>query len=207
MMNVNSFLRCRTPDEWLERAAREIPTLLIDHANCEKKAASTAINLMYRYVDKPDMLIQLSKLAREELRHFEQVLGVMAERGVVNTHLSPSRYAGALREDVRTSEPGRLIDILVNGAIIEARSCERFERLTEVLDDELSGFYRSLMKSESRHFGVYLALARHFGGEEGGEVIDERIEHFARRDALLMTSPDADFRFHSGVPMVNDSSE
>ncbi|MDA0788873.1 MAG: tRNA-(ms[2]io[6]A)-hydroxylase [Proteobacteria bacterium] len=206
MMNVNSFLHCGTPDAWLERAAGEIQTLLIDHANCEKKAASTAINLMYRYVDKPDMLVQLSKLAREELRHFEQVLGVMADRGVGNVHLSPSRYASALRREVRTSEPGRLVDILINGAIIEARSCERFERLSKVLDADLAAFYSSLMKSESRHFGVYLDLARDLSDDDGNRF-EERVAHFLALDAALMTSPDPDFRFHSGVPMSNDSSE
>ena len=73
-MNVNSFLFCSTPVEWLAKVPEEIPPLLIDHANCEKKAASTALNLISRYVDKTELILRLSKLAREELRHFEQVL-------------------------------------------------------------------------------------------------------------------------------------
>ena len=149
-MNVNSFLKCETPQSWLDQVASALPTLLVDHANCEKKAASTALNLMYRYVDKPDMMLRLSKLAREELRHFEQVLAIMRKRGIDYMHLSPSRYAGGLREGVRKQEPGRLLDILLVSAIIEARSCERFEKLVPVLDEDLADFYASLLKSEAQ---------------------------------------------------------
>ena len=137
-----------TPDAWLQRASTDLPTLLIDHANCEKKAASTALNLMYRYVEYPVLLQALSKLAREELRHFEQVLGVMAEREIVYEQMTSARYAGEMRGLVQTHEPNRLIDLLVMSAVIEARSCERFGRLCEVLDSGLAAFYGSLLNSE-----------------------------------------------------------
>ena len=157
---IRIFLACETPDSWIDCALKNQDILLIDHAHCEKKAASTAMTLMFRYVDRPELLRKMSRLAREELIHFEQVLAIMEERGVVYDHLSPSRYASGMRELVRTSEPGRLVDTLIVGAFIEARSCERFAKLAPFLDGELCKFYRSLLKSEGRHYQDYLGLAR-----------------------------------------------
>ncbi len=174
-----------------------LPMLLMDHANCEKKAASTALNLMYRYVEHPSLLMRLSKLAREELRHFEQVLAIMNERGIQYEQVSSARYAGELRALVRHGEPGRLIDLLIVSAIVEARSCERFSALIGVVDAELSDFYRSLLKSESRHFRVYLDFARELSE---GAPIDDRIDLFLEKDRELIESSDTQFRFHSGVP-------
>lgn len=196
-MNVNTFLRCQTPDSWLEKAVSELPILLIDHANCEKKAASTALNLMYRHVDQTEMILRLSKLAREELRHFEQVVAILKERNISYAQISSARYAGELRKSVRSHEPARLIDILIVSAIVEARSCERFSRLIDVLDEELAEFYASLLKSEARHFKVYLQLAEQIS--EGADIQD-RIDHFLAEDERLITSPDSEFRFHSGSP-------
>ena len=144
LMNINNFLYCSTPDSWLNAATQNIPTLLIDHANCEKKAASTALNLMYRYVERPELLLRLSKLAREELRHFEQVVTLMKELNLEYCQLSSSRYAGELRKSVRTHEPARLLDTLIISAIVEARSCERFASLAPLLEGELSKFYSEL---------------------------------------------------------------
>ena len=202
-MSVHSFLRCPTPHEWLERAPGSLPELLIDHANCEKKAASTALNLIYRYVDKPEMMSRLSKLAREELRHFEQVLGLMESRKVTYRHLSPSRYAGALRKHIRQEEPGRLVDILIVSAIIEARSCERFEKLMDVLDEDMAAFHGSLLQSEARHFKVYLEFANRYTDVP----IDDRVAVFLAAEEQLINSPDENFRFHSGVPISNELSE
>src|SRR3990167_6791777 len=107
---------------------------------------------MYRYVDRPQLLHKMSRLAREELRHFEQVLAILQRRGITYTHLTSSRYAAELRQAVRTHEPGRLVDTLIVGAFIEARSCERFAKLAPHLDAELGDFYNTLLKSETRHF-------------------------------------------------------
>jgi len=203
-MNVNSFLRCKTPDLWLEQAQANLSVLLIDHANCEKKAASTALNLMYRHVDQTDLILKLSKLAREELRHFEQVVALLKDRNITYTQLSSSRYAGELRSGARTHEPARLIDVLIISAIVEARSCERFARLVEVLDDELAAFYQSLLKSEARHFQVYLNQAEKVAG---GDIIQDRIDFFLAADERLILMPDPDFRFHSGVPVPGQGSE
>jgi len=200
LAEIKGFLGCETPHEWLQLAARPeaLELLLTDHAHCEKKAASTAMTLMFRYVDRSDLLNKMSRLAREELIHFEQVLGIMESRGLSYGHLSPARYAAGMRKDVRTSEPGRLVDVLIIGAFIEARSCERFAALAPDLDDELAKFYRSLLKSEGRHYQDYLGLAEAYAGEP----IDERVEHFRRLEADLILAEDDEFRFHSGKPSV-----
>ena len=198
---VLDFLNTPTPREWVDAACDHIEELLIDHANCEKKAASTALALMYRYVDQPDLLRSMSKLAREELRHFEQVLDVMDEQGVSYRHLSPSRYAQNLHQLVRKQEPERLVDQLILGAVVEARSCERFQQLTTVLPATVADLYRQLQNSEARHFRSYLELAQHISRNRlGDDQVDERVGCFLVRDAELVTAPDAQFRFHSGVP-------
>ncbi|WP_299235856.1 tRNA-(ms[2]io[6]A)-hydroxylase [uncultured Halomonas sp.] len=191
-----AFLGCRTPDAWVAWALENPELLLIDHAQCEKKAASTAMSLLYRYVDQPLLLTKMSQLAREELLHFEQVVKLMETRGITYRHLSASRYAEGLRRHVRANDPERLFDILIIGALIEARSCERFARLIPHLDAELAKFYRTLVKSEGRHYEDYLMLARHLSDAP----VDARIAFFAEREAELIQEPDTAFRFHSGVP-------
>ncbi len=195
--HILEFLACPTPRAWVVWALQNQDVLLVDHANCEKKAASTALNLMYRYVDHHDLLNKLSRLAREELRHFEQVIALMKRRGVDYPQLAASRYAGGLRQQVRSAEPGRLVDTLLVGAIIEARSCERFAALAPELDEELRDFYLSLLKSESRHFMDYLKLARDISSQE---EVDERLAVLLEVERDLIESPDSEFRFHSGVP-------
>lgn len=194
--HINRFLLCETPDQWIQTALKNQPLLLLDHANCEKKAASTAINLMFRYVGDFDMMHKMSRLAREELRHYEQVMQIMEKRGVAYEQITPGRYAGELRKPVRTHEPGRYIDTLIIGAIIEARSCERFAKLAPFLDDELKEFYLSLLKSESRHYEDYLKLAKR--AAEGKDISD-RIQLFLSVERELIQSKDDEFRFHSGV--------
>lgn len=193
---ITDFLLCRTPSAWIERAMQEQETLLVDHANCEKKAASTALGLMYRHTDKYDLLQKLSRLAREELRHFEQVAAIMKKRGVPYVHVTASRYAAALHEHVPKRDPEKLVDTLILGAIIEARSCERFAALAPQLDPVLQKFYLSLLQSESRHFMDYLTLARRYAAQS----IDERVQFFLQRERELIESADTEFRFHSGVP-------
>ena len=192
---IHAFLPCHTPDRWIENALENPSLMLIDHANCEKKAASTAISLINRYTDNFELLNKMSRLAREEMRHFEQVIAIIKRRGIEYTYVSASRYAAGLRELARKDDPGKLIDVLVIGAFIEARSCERFARLAPHLDKELAQFYGSLLKSEGRHYQDYLGLAKKAAG---GESIDDRIALFAERERELVETPDAEFRFHSG---------
>lgn len=193
---IHEFLLCPTPDAWVQAALAEPEMLLVDHANCEKKAAGTALNLMFRYLDDFELLNKMSRLAREELRHFEQVLAIMEKRGIDYPHIGASRYAAGLREQVRSNEPGRLVDTLICGAIIEARSCERFACIAPHLDDELKKFYQSLLKSEARHFRDYLALA----GKAASEDIQPRVQKLLEVERELVEGGDGEFRFHSGVP-------
>lgn len=198
LVRIQNFLYCETPDAWIETA--KLPDnqalLLLDHANCEKKAASTAINLMYRYVGDFEMMHKMSRLAREELRHYEQVMQIMQKRGVAYEQITPCRYASELRKPVRTHEPARFVDTLIVGAIIEARSCERFAKLAPFLDDELRDFYLSLLKSEARHYEDYLHLAKKVSGSE---EVEKRLKVFLELEKTLIESADTEFRFHSGV--------
>lgn len=195
---ITDFLLCRTPKAWIDRALQEPEILLIDHANCEKKAASTALNLMYRYTDHLDVLNKMSRLAREELRHFEQVIAIMKKRGIEYVYVSAARYASGLHQHVAKHEPQKMVDTLIVGAIIEARSCERFAAIAPHLDEVLAKFYTSLLKSESRHFEDYLALAQKFSDQP----IGERVQFFLEKERELIESADPEFRFHSGVPLA-----
>lgn len=194
---VKAFLLCDTPKAWLLHAREQVELLLIDHAHCEKKAASTGLSMIYRYHDKPDLLKMLSQLVREEMLHFEQVLELIEKRGWEYSHLSASTYAASLHELASKQEPQRLIDSLIIGAIIEARSCERFYVLSEYVDETLAQYYRFLLKSESRHFEDYLYLARLYAKDD----IDARIQEFLVREKQLIENSDPLFRFHSGVPV------
>jgi tRNA-(ms[2]io[6]A)-hydroxylase len=194
LQEIHNFLPCPTPQQWIDNALANQDLMLIDHAHCEKKAASTALSLMYRYVDNTDLLNKMSRLAREELRHFEQVLAIMKKRGVDYCHLTPARYAAGLRQEVRSEDPGRLVDVLIVGAIIEARSCERFAALAPFLDKKLADFYASLLKSEARHYQDYLTLAE----QAAGGPIEARVGEFLALEKALIEEPDTEFRFHSG---------
>lgn len=195
--DVLAFLGCRTPKLWLTAALADLPTIIQDHANCEKKAAGTAMNLIFRYMSHTELQLKLAQLIREEMLHYEQVMGLMAERGQVWQHIPAGRYAAGMLKHKRTFEPAAMVDVLIIGAFIEARSCERFAALADVVDDErLAKYYRYLLKSESRHFEDYLALARSISEED----ITDRVNFFRDVENDLITTPDNELRFHSGVP-------
>jgi tRNA-(ms[2]io[6]A)-hydroxylase len=191
-------LRAATDERWFETACERWRELLIDHANCEKKAASTALSLMFTYADDVDLSSRLSRLAREELRHFEQVQKYMLTVGVPYQRLTPSRYAEGLRRAVRRDEPGRKLDLLLCATLIEARSCERFVGLVPRLHEPLASFYRGLAESESRHQSLYLWMAER---RSDPVELEQRLAAFADIEAELATSPDSQFRFHSGTPV------
>ena len=201
LQEIEDFLPCNTPQLWIDNALANPELLFIDHANCEKKAASTALSMMYRYVQFPDLLKKMSSLAREELRHFEQVLELMAEQGVVYEQINSARYAQGLHQHVSKSEPRRLVDLLICGAVVEARSCERFAGLAAVLPEDIGALYSSLLNSEARHFQDYLHMARQANEQAGGsDDFTARVDEFLAVDAQLVSSDDAQFRFHSGKP-------
>lgn len=143
-----------------------------------------------------ELIDKMVLLIKEELHHFYQVLEIMTERGIKYESITPSRYAKGLIRHVKTHEPETLIDKLICGAYIEARSCERFAKLAPHLDDELNKFYVSLLRSEARHYQDYLLLAEQIAGED----INEKIEMFGKVEAELIQNEDYDFKFHSGRP-------
>ena len=197
--SIVAFLDAPTPDAWVEAAVDRVPEMLLDHANCELKAASTALGFLYRYPERTALAQRMSRLAREELRHFEQVRAIMDEMDVTFERLTASRYAGALRDAVRDAEPEKLLDLLLVGALIEARSCERFARVAPLLPERLGRFYGGLLASEARHFLHYLAFAESECGVERS-ALDCRLEELKAIESELINSPDSEFRFHSGIP-------
>lgn len=143
-----------------------------------------------------DMIDKMVLLIKEELHHFYQVLEIIEEQGLVYSPITASRYAKGMIKHVRTFEPEALIDKLIIGAFIEARSCERFAKLAPHLDEPLQKFYISLLRSEARHYQDYLELAEQIADED----ISERVVHFSKVEAELIISEDTEFRFHSGSP-------
>lgn len=199
--HIHEFLGCKTPAAWLAAALADLPTIIQDHANCEKKAAGTAMNLIFRYEKHEDLQLKLAQLIREEMLHYEQVVSIMNERGQAFKYLPAGRYAKGMLKHKRTFEPEALIDVLIIGAFIEARSCERFAALAQVIEDErLARYYRYLLKSESRHYEDYLTLA-HSLTDKSKEEVNERVAFFKEVEAELISSPDTELRFHSGVPV------
>lgn len=146
-----------------------------------------------------DLIDKMVLLIKEELHHFYQVLEIMVDRDIPFDGITAGRYAKGMMKHVTTYEPNALIDKLIIGAYIEARSCERFAKLAPHLDDDLNKFYVSLLRSEARHYQDYLALAQQVAGEKID--ISERVAHFGNVEAELIMSPDQDFKFHSGLPV------
>jgi tRNA-(ms[2]io[6]A)-hydroxylase len=199
---AHPLLRVPTPGAWIEQACAAPDVLMIDHANCEKKAASTALALMFAYAEDLELTGKMSRLAREELRHYEQVARLMSSVGVALRRLAPGRYAQRLRRLVARSEPQREVDLMICGAFIEARSCERFAALAPAIGAPWSGLFLGLHNAEARHYKVYLDLARR-AAKRAEVKLQQRLEEFAALEAELITLPDPVFRFHSGPPAVS----
>jgi tRNA-(ms[2]io[6]A)-hydroxylase len=196
-----ALLRTPTPAPWITAAKSRWQELLLDHANCEKKAASTALSLIFTYAADAGLTHALSRLAREELRHFEQVQRLLTKLQVPYRKMKPGRYAETLRRAVRTREPERRMDLLICGALIEARSCERFAALAPWLDEPLATFYAGLAQAEARHFTLYLHLAEGSRHDQVLADVARRCRELADIEAELITTADPEFRFHSGVPV------
>jgi tRNA 2-(methylsulfanyl)-N6-isopentenyladenosine37 hydroxylase len=198
-MSAHPLLLAPTPASWIEQARIATDVLLIDHANCEKKAASTALALMFAHAEDLRLTEQMARLAREELRHYEQVVKLLRRLEIEPKRLAPGRYAERLRRLVAQSEPKREVDLMICGAFIEARSCERFAALSPALGGPAAELFAGLHAAEARHFEMYLGLARRAAARAGVDAA-ARIDAFAALEAELITSRDPTFRFHSGVP-------
>ena len=189
-----SILRSPTPPAWVEDAVANVPELILDHANCEKKAASTALALMFAYPEDHALVLGLSRLAREELRHYERVVRAMAALRVPFARQRPGRYAQELRALLASSEPARKLDLLLCGALIEARSAERFALLAPRLPAPLGALYESLAVSEARHFELYVGFAQACAPQQWRR----RLTQLAAHESQLATGADHLLRFHSG---------
>lgn len=189
-------LASETDAAWLPRACAALDEVLLDHAHCEKKAAGAAIKLLFSYPHHRFLQEPIASLAREELEHFQQVLALLDRRGVRYATMKPSPYGMALHALVRRDEPDRLLDVLLISALIEARSCERFQILAEgVTDPALAALYGSLLASEARHHGLYHELT---GELVPRAVRDARLSELARAEAEIVARPCDWVRLHAG---------
>lgn len=190
-------LRSATPPEWVRQVEDHLEEVLIDHAHCEKKAAGTAMNLIFAFVDETDFVGPLSEIVQEELEHYRQVLDILARRGIRFRRLHPSNYGRRLTELARPHEPDRTVDRLLVAALIEARSCERFAVLRDHLHDrELARFYGDLFESEARHHSTYVKFAKRFAT---ADAVHERLADLAELESRILAEPDAVVRVHSGI--------
>jgi tRNA-(ms[2]io[6]A)-hydroxylase len=181
---------------WITAALDALDVILLDHAHCEKKAASTAVGFLFRYPERTSMAQVMSRLAREELVHFERVLGELGRRGIAFRRMPPSPYGAKLYKQVRSWQPAKLMDELLVSALIEARSCERFELLAEVVKDPaLEALYRDLGPAEERHTELYVELACEVAPR--AEVMD-RARFLAEKEAEIVAAPGAALRLHAG---------
>jgi tRNA-(ms[2]io[6]A)-hydroxylase len=188
-------LAAPTDPAWVARALEQLDEILVDHAHCEKKAASTAVSLLFRYTARTELLVPLTRLAREELAHFEQVLAVLDARGIAFGHREPAPYAGELLRAVRPTEPDRLVDTLLCLSLIEARSCERMQLLAAAVPDPaLATFYRSLLASEARHHATYVDLATTAAPPD---AVRTRLRELAAHEAAVLASMPPTPRFHT----------
>jgi tRNA-(ms[2]io[6]A)-hydroxylase len=190
-------LKSQTGSRWLRQVDEHLDEILIDHAHCEKKAAGTAMNLLFAYVDDTELCRRLTEIVQEELEHFHMVLDELAKREIRFRRTKPSGYGRKLNDLVRKQEPKRAVDRLLVASLIEARSCERFALLRDHIrprDVALSDFYGSLFESEARHHSTYVALASHFAPE--GTVL-VRLDELAAIEAEIIEIGEAPPRMHS----------
>jgi tRNA-(ms[2]io[6]A)-hydroxylase len=188
-------LQSDTSERWLAQVDADLPAILIDHAHCEKKAAGTALNLIFAYVENLELCREMTEIVREELEHFHMVLDLLAKRGIRFRRLPPSSYGRQLNDLVRKQEPQRAVDRLLVAGIIEARSCERFHVLSEhVKDAELAEFYRSLFESEARHHTTYTRLAKDFASDD---IVMSRLDELAAAEAEIVARGEELPRMHS----------
>jgi tRNA 2-(methylsulfanyl)-N6-isopentenyladenosine37 hydroxylase len=189
------FLQQPTSEAWIKQAIANLDTILLDHSHCERKAAGVALNLMFRYPSSTKLVRTLTTIAQEELEHFEQVNQWLDRRGVALAPLSPPPYGAGLRAAIRPQEPQRMLDSLLVSGLIEARSHERLGLLgCHCPEPELAKFYRGLMASEARHYGIYWTLAVTYFDRA---AVDQRLEELAAIESELLATLYPEPRIHS----------
>ena len=186
--------RKKIPSFWLPKVRSDLPSVLVDHAHLERKAASTALNLE-KYQELFGSLSELNAIAIEELQHFELVLQLLRERGIPFAVPQKSAWISGMMQAVRKGRREQVIDHLVVCALIEGRSCEKFQVLSEGvrdLDPKLADFYASLVESEGNHYATYLIMARHIDLAE----TERRLDFFLDLDAQLIVRPNTHAMLH-----------
>ena len=188
-------LKSKVGQRWLDQVDENLNDVLIDHAHCEKKAAGTAMNLIFAYVEHDELCREMEGIVVEELEHFRMVVEILKRRGIGLRRLKPSTYGRKLNDLVRSQEPQRAVDRLLVAGLIEARSCERFAALRDHLADaELVAFYGDLFESEARHHATYVRLAKTFASD--AEVV-ERLDYLSAKEADILAEGDKFARMHS----------
>jgi tRNA-(ms[2]io[6]A)-hydroxylase len=192
---IINTLKQPTSWAWIEQALAHLDTILLDHSHCERKAAGVALNLMFRYPSYERLVRQLTAIAREELEHFEQVNQWLEKKGIPLAPLSSPPYGAGMKAQIRHPEPQRLLDSLLVSGLIEARSHERLGLLaTRCPEPELAAFYRSLMASEARHYGIYWVLADTYFERD---AVLQRLEELAIAESELLATLHPEPRIHS----------
>lgn len=177
-------LKAPSQPNWIEVAQSDLDRVLLDHAHCEKKAAVNAMALVSRYPERDTLVREMIALAREEMEHFELVYEHIRRRGTSLRHDPGDEYAQALHKEVRKGEPGRMLDLLLVAALIEARSCERFSILSRsVPDEELRAFYASLLASEAGHYRTFYDIACEYYPES---EVRARLDDLSTREAEII---------------------
>ncbi|BAZ70288.1 tRNA--hydroxylase [Fischerella sp. NIES-4106] len=190
-----NILKQLTSSAWIEQAISNLDIILLDHAQCERKAAGVALNLMFRYPSNAKMVRELTKIAREELEHFEQVNQWLEDKNIPMRPLTPPPYGAGLKAQIRPKESDRLLDSLLVSGLIEARSHERLGLLaTHCPEPKLAKFYHSLMASEARHFGTYWVLADTYIDRE---IVNKRLDELAIIESELLVNLHPEPRIHS----------
>ncbi len=189
------FLQQPTSQAWVDQAIAHLDEILIDHANCERKAAGVALQLMGQYPTKTPLVRKLTAIAQEELEHFAQVNQWLDRLAIAPRALAAPPYGATLRSQIRRQEPDRLLDSLLVAGLIEARSHERLGLLAHHCSDaELARFYRGLMASEARHYGIYWTLATTYFDRE---TVTHRLQELATIESDLLSTLHPEPRIHS----------
>lgn len=190
-------LQSESTARWLSQVDEHLPEILIDHAHCERKAASTAMNLMNSYTENRQLCIEMTRIIEEELEHYHMVMEVLDRRGIEFKRLTSGHYGRELNALTQNREPQRAVDRLLVASLIEARSCERFRLLADHVrnrDAELANFYAGLFESEARHHTTYVKIAEEFAPRK--EVLT-RLDQLSEQEAAIIAKGSPLPRMHS----------
>jgi tRNA-(ms[2]io[6]A)-hydroxylase len=184
-------LRCQTHPAWIECVLQDFDSFLIDHAGCERKASATALKLVSHYSDRTLLVRELIHFAREELDHYARVMEIILERGLSSQPDERDPYVGALMGLIRRGSDPYFLDRLLVSGIVEARGCERFGLVADSLEPgPLKAFYADITRSEARHHGLFVRLAReYFPPQRVQSRLDELLDAEAEIIADLPLRP------------------